>query len=122
MDCGAVGTDCTVVRVGLLLDIGGVGGETVVRGTERNGCVGRRRSVCCNRVTVFSEDRYWVLGGGEAAVRGTERNGCVGRRRTVRCNRVTVFSEEWYWVLGECDSSERDREKVVCRGTAVGVL
>ena len=38
MDCGAVGTDCTVVRVGMVLGIGLVGGETAVRGTERNGC------------------------------------------------------------------------------------
>ena len=101
MECGAVGTDCTVVCVGLVLGNGVMWGGTKVRGTERNGCVGRRRTVCCNRVAVFSEDWYWVLGGvgGETAVRGTERNGCVGRRRTVCCNRVTVFSEDWYWVL-----------------------
>ena len=73
-----------------------MGGETAVRGTERNGCQGRRWTVCCKSVTVFSEDWYWVLWcvGGETAVRGTERNGCVGRRRTVCCNRVTVFSEQ----------------------------
>ena len=37
MDCGAVGTDCTVVRVGLVVGIVGSGGETAVRGTERYG-------------------------------------------------------------------------------------
>ena len=73
-----------------------MGFETAVIGTERNGCVGRRRMVCCNRVTVFSEDWCWVLVGvgGETAVRGTDRNGCVGRRRRVCCKRVTVFSED----------------------------
>ena len=75
-----------------------MGGETVVRGTERNVCVGRRRTVCCNRVTVFSDDWYSLLGG-ETAVRGTVRNGFIGRRQTVCCNRVTVFSEDRYWVL-----------------------
>ena len=42
----------------------GVGGETTVRGTERNGILW---------------DLYWVMLGavGETAVRGTERNGIV---------------------------------------------
>ena len=47
-----------------------------MRGTERNGCVGRRRTVCCNRVTVFSEDWYWVLGGLDSCERDREKRVC----------------------------------------------
>ena len=52
MECGAVGTDCTVrayVTVG-----GGGGGETAARASGLRVFVGRRRTVRYNRVTVKS--------------------------------------------------------------------
>jgi len=58
MECGAVDTNCTgsAYRTGTGYWVGSEGVETTVRGTERNGLVGRRRTVCYNTVTVFNNN------------------------------------------------------------------
>ena len=54
MECGAVGTDCTVTGYGT---VGCGEGETAVRETERNSLVGRRRTFCYNTVTVINKQK-----------------------------------------------------------------
>jgi hypothetical protein len=60
MECGAVGPKSTVVLMGLVPAIGYEqrgGGETTLRGTERNGFGGRRRIFCYNIVNIFNKQR-----------------------------------------------------------------